>query len=146
MRYFSYDDFGVYTGSGNAAPGDIPGSWLFPGTATTDAPPTDEPGAWRWTGAAWVEAPVISPAERRRVAYEREADGYRDAALSYFLEASALEAEGDEDGSMDTLRRMKALLADYLRAKREIRERYPDRRCAAAGLGPGRIDAGAKVV
>jgi len=76
--------------------------------------------------ASWVPPPEPTPAEKRRQAYVREADGYRDSALSYMLEAKAAEADGDGAEAEAALERMGAMLFSYIAKKREIRARYPD--------------------
>jgi hypothetical protein len=64
MQYYTYDSNSLYTGAGEAQPGDVPDSWLYPNNSTTLAPPTDDPGKYRWDGAAWeaVTAEELSAA------------------------------------------------------------------------------------
>jgi hypothetical protein len=60
MQYYTHDQNGLYSGSGEAEPGDVPGSFYYPTNSVTEAPPTLEPGAWRWNGTAWAE---VTPEE-----------------------------------------------------------------------------------
>jgi hypothetical protein len=53
MKYYQYDDNALYIGSGDALPGDVPNSWIYPHNITSVAPPTDEPGKWKWGGDVW---------------------------------------------------------------------------------------------
>jgi hypothetical protein len=65
MQYYSHDPNGLYSGSGEAEPGDVPGSFYYPTNSVTEAPPTLEPGAWRWNGTAWAEVTAEEQAAAR---------------------------------------------------------------------------------
>lgn len=70
--------------------------------------------------------PGPAPEQLRNRAYAREADGFRDRALSYELEARAWREAGDELEAGKADARAKEALALYLAKKMEIRERHPD--------------------
>jgi hypothetical protein len=53
MQYYEYDNNDFYIGNGEATPGDVPGSWIYPSRSTLVPTPTDEPGKWRRNGEAW---------------------------------------------------------------------------------------------
>lgn len=59
----------LFAGVGEATPGDVPGSWIYPNNATPVAPPANVPDgqAARWNGVGWelVErAPIEAEAAR----------------------------------------------------------------------------------
>jgi hypothetical protein len=66
MKYYQYDDNALYIGSGDALPGDVPGSWIYPHNITSVAPPTDELGKWKWGGDVWRAVTPEELAEQRK--------------------------------------------------------------------------------
>ena len=76
MQTYLYDSqTKLFTGVGEAAPGDVPGSWTYPLDATLVAPPANVPDgqAARWNGVDWetvARAPIEAEAARNA---EREA-------------------------------------------------------------------------
>ena len=85
-------------------------------------------------GVRFVPDPVASaalpanlpPEGRRRLAYEQEADVYRDQAISYEVEAEAWALEGNEPMAQAARAKADASRREYLARKQEIRRAFPD--------------------
>lgn len=67
-----------------------------------------------------------TPESDRRRAYEAEADGIRDQALSYLLERDAWNAMGKAERAGAADAKATIAMADYLAKKEEIRARFPE--------------------
>ncbi len=98
--------------------GPLPKGW------STEAPPPPPP----------EEVPdTRTTAEKRAMAYRREADPIARAIEGYRLEADACELAGDNTTATLYEGKASALLAEFLAKKKEIRERYPDEVTAEEG-------------
>lgn len=78
-----------------------------------------------WSAEPPKPPAVTDPGELRRMAFSVEADPFRDAALSYRLEAEALRQSGDTAAAERVEEKCRRELARYSEKKSEIRSRYP---------------------
>jgi len=135
MIYHAIDENGVFTGSHDAIPGDVPNSFVYPLNGVMAPPPADEPGRWRWSGNGWQAHTPPSPAERRRLEYLTRSDPLLLLKLSYAEEA----AHGIEGAA----ERAEAAGLAFLAEKARIRDKFPDDG-AAPPPPPATVPAGGK--
>lgn len=131
--YFYDPSTKVFTGTGEATTGDMPGSYLVPHNATLIPPPDciQEGFAAKFNevGQTWdMGYKPIEPTckEKRRNAYALEADPFLIESQYYQAETDGFSLLGMEAEASIAEYKAIGALKDYAAKKLEIRHKYPE--------------------